>query len=198
MTTRRALGAVGLLAALVFANVQLVDLERLMGGAGREVLMPLAPIDPLSYVQGRYVALNYPLANPNSLIITPVTVDGVEVERWRMWPRTGQMAVTVSVTDTVTAIRLFDAGAALAADEVRWRYRKAGDQLVIGTDAWFCPEERCIDLERTAKFGVFHVDATGRVILVGLADAGRAVIATPPARWWTGRQPSPTATPTAP
>lgn len=195
MSARRLLGAVGLAAALVFANVQLFGLERLMSGAGREVLMPLAPVDPLSYVQGRYVALRYRLDGPDSLIVTPVTVDGVEVERWRMWPRTGRMAVQVDANGVATAIRLHDESAALAPDELLWRYRKEGDELVIGTNAWFCPEERCAELERGAKFGVFKVDATGRVILVGLADEARSVIATPPPRWWTGQQVLPTATP---
>lgn len=195
MISRRALGALGLVAALIFANVQLVGLERLHSGGGRDVLMPLAPVDPLSYVQGRYVALRYRLDNPDSLITTPVKVDGEAVERWRMWPRVGQMAVTVGVTDTVTAMRLHVAGVPLAPDELLWRYRKDGSNLHIGTDAWFCPEEQCTDLERDARFGVFRVDARGRVILVGLANADRALIATPPPRWWTGRQVA-TATPT--
>lgn len=196
MTAPRLLGALALAAALVVANVQVVGLERLMGGAGRAVLMPLAPVDPLSYVQGRYVALRYRLDGDDSLIVTPVEVDGAPVERWRMWPPRGQMAVAVDGDGVAEAIRLHAPGAAVGDDEVVWRYRKVGDGLVIGTDAWFCPEERCLELEQTARFGVFHVDADGRVILVGLADAERRVIATPPPRWWTGAQP--VATPSAP
>ncbi|MEO8083924.1 MAG: GDYXXLXY domain-containing protein [Ardenticatenales bacterium] len=198
MSTRRLLGALGLVAALVFANAQLVGLERLMGGAGRQVLMPLAPFDPLSFVQGRYVALHYRLDGPQSLIVTPVTVDGEVVERWRMWPRTGRMAVLVDADGKAAAIRLHDETAKLAPGEVLWRYRKAGAALIIGSEAWFCPEERCAEFERDAAFGVFKVDDTGRVILVGLADAGGAIMATPPPRWWTGQRVDATATPTAP
>lgn len=193
MISRRTLGALGLVAALAFANAQLVGLERLFGGEGRQVLMPLAPVDPLSYIQGRYVALRYRLEGDESLITTPVRVDGEEVERWRMWPRVGKMAVAVDANGVATAIRLHVESVPVAPDEVLWRYRKSDGDLIIGTDAWFCPEERCADFEGTARYGVFRVDATGRVILVGLADEDRALVATPPPRWWTGER---VATPT--
>ncbi len=190
MSAPRILGALALAAALAVANAQLVGLERLMSGAGRTVRMPLQPVDPLSFVQGRYVALAYAV---EGLVTTPVAVDGERVEPWRMWPRTGRMAVAVDADGAATAIRLLADGAAPGDDEVAWRYRKAGGQLVIGPDAWFCPEETCRDLERTARFGVFHVDARGRVLLVGLADAEGRPVATAPPRWWTG---PPLATPT--
>jgi uncharacterized membrane-anchored protein len=127
--------------------------ERLIA-TGEEVLLDLAPVDPRSLIQGDYMALAWGLERR----APPV-------------PATGAIAVLGLDARRVGSFRRLDDAGPLAADERRFRLAgRADGRAVIEPHSFLFEEGRAPDFA-AAKFGIFRVDAGGRHLLVGLADA---------------------------
>jgi uncharacterized membrane-anchored protein len=152
----------GLTGALVAAGLTIRAKERTLA-EGRTVLLELAPVDPRSLIQGDYMALRYaPKTLPPD---TELAGEGV--------------AILALDRDAVAVFRRLDRGEPLAADEVRLRYRRAGEgEVRYGADAFFF-EEGAAPVYEAGRYGILKVDEDGRSVLVGLADAeGRRIVAT--------------------
>ncbi len=151
----------GLALVLGLANVSIWRYERVVS-SGRPVLLELAPVDPRSLIQGDYTRLRY----ADTALPPPGTAAAL--------PRHGTLVLRLDAHGVGRFARVDD-GTPLAADEVRLRYRRLDDpddaaaRLRIAPNAFFFQEGRA-GLYENARYGVLHVDATGRSVLVGLAD----------------------------
>jgi len=150
--------ALGLVFTLGAVNYDIVGKQKIADN-GAQVLLPIKPADPRSLLQGAYMTLRYaPTALPPDALSESL-------------PRRGTAVVKLDA-DGVAAFARLDDGAALAAGELRLKYkRRLGENEVsYGADSFFFQEGRA-DLYAQAKYGVLRVDADGDSILVGLAGA---------------------------
>lgn len=130
---------------------------------GREVRVPLAPVDPRSLMQGDYMALRFALAD--------------EIERERAQ---GPAAVDPEGPGYDGAfgrapVKLDENGVVALdwnnpAPDLVLRYRVRHGRIWLGTNAFFF-EEGEAPRYTPARFGVFRVDPrSGEAVLVALAD----------------------------
>lgn len=143
-----------LLLVLAVVNVAIARKE-LTATEGRRVYLRLRPVDPRSLMQGDYMRLEYAMAR---------AIEGIET-----WPRDGLLVVRVEPDETATFVRRFAAGEALGADEIRLRYRLRGDDVRIGSDAWYF-EEGQADAWTASRYAELRVDAAGDSVLVNMRD----------------------------
>jgi uncharacterized membrane-anchored protein len=123
---------------------------------GERVFLALAPVDPRSIMQGDYMALRFAVAE--QLGADRNGRDGV--------PR-GAGRVSVNVDERGVATLSPDGKGTL-----HLRYRMRGNQVWLGTNAYFFEEGSAARYEQ-ARFGEFRVDRdTGEAVLVGLRGAG--------------------------
>ena len=130
---------------------------------GREVRVPLAPVDPRSLMQGDYMALRFGLAE--------------QIENARLQGRASADAAAVHEGGFGRAPVRVDAAGVVELDwanptpELSLRYRLRQGRVWLGTNAFFFEEGEAARY-REARFGVFRVDPhSGEAVLVGLADA---------------------------
>ena len=149
---RRALFLITGLGVLAVLGWSVRDLETLRT-SGEVVLLPLAPVDPRSLMQGDYMRLSYALereridldASSDAIILA---LDASRVGSFRRVtgsPGPGEVAFRVT--------------------------RDADGHGVSVAPHSFLFQEGHGDLYARARYGIFHVDGTGRHLLVGLADA---------------------------
>lgn len=153
----------GLALILVVANRDILA-KRQIVAEGRLVLLEIQPVDPRSLLQGDYMALRYAeQVMPAQDMITAL-------------PRSGTAVVALDRNGVARFVRLDD-DSPLAANEQRLRFKHARDSgtLQYGAESFFF-QEGDDDLYGNAKYGVLRVDAEGKSILVGLADASRNML----------------------
>ena len=124
---------------------------------GRAVLLPLAPVDPRSLMQGDYMALEYALTN--------------ELRRMDELNDDGIVILKLDERNIAQFSRLDD-GSTIQGDEVRLRYRiREGrrNNVKIATNAFFF-EEGQGEIYEPARYGEFRVDDSGDAILTQLRD----------------------------
>lgn len=153
---RRAVALLAGLAILAAVNYVVHQREQLLA-AGRVVLLELAPVDPRSLVQGDYMALRFAAATE------AFGPGGTETRT-----ADGHLVLRLDAQGVGRFVR-FDDGSALAADEVRIRYRVRAGQPRFGTNAFFF-QEGTADRYAQARYGELRVDAAGEAILTGLRD----------------------------
>ena len=151
---------IGLLLCLGVPGVLIAGKEHLLT-TGRLVLLPLAPVDPRSLMQGDYMDLRYRLSND----IFGTSSQG------EAWPERGVVVVRVDGDDVGTLVRL-DNGGALAPDEQRLRYHQRRAFPRFGAEAFFFEEGRA-EYYGVARYGELRVAADGEALLAGLRDSDR-------------------------
>lgn len=127
---------------------------------GRTVLLELAPRDPRSLMQGDYMVLNYHLADALRAKLPMRSADGLAV-------------VKIGAQGQAVFERLHRAGEKLQPDEALIRFRKRGDTVRIGAEAFFF-EEGQAEVYAAAKYGELKTARDGDVLLVGLRDSALA------------------------
>lgn len=130
---------------------------------GREVWVPLAPIDPRSLMQGDYMALRFALTNEieRERALGPAVVDP---DGPRYDGAFGRAPVTLDERGVV-ALDWNN-----PAPDLVLRYRLRHGQIWLGTNAFFFEEGEALRYN-PARFGVFRVDPrSGEAVLVALAD----------------------------
>ncbi|MEE8272896.1 MAG: GDYXXLXY domain-containing protein [Alphaproteobacteria bacterium] len=156
-------GALALI--LGFVNFQIADRQAILDD-GRTVLVPLAPVDPRSLMQGDYMRLAYDVPAMEE------PAGGGDP------PREGAVVVTLDQAGIATIDRLDDGGA-LASGELLLRYKlrfPGGGlwwpgqraRLSFG-DSFFFPEGQAHDYGG-ARYAVLKVDEDGESVIAGLAD----------------------------
>ena len=155
----------GLLLVLIVPNMAIVQKERLLKD-GTIVLLELAPVDPRSLIQGDYMRLDYAVARGLS---GPRTRPGVEPAAPRV-PRDGHIVVRLDARGVASFVRWHDEGTPLAEGEHLLRYRRRGNTIRVGTDAFYFQEGHAQRYE-AARYGELRVDESGGSVLVGLRDS---------------------------
>lgn len=132
---------------------------------GRVVLLPLAPVDPRSLMQGDCMALRFALTGQ----IEDARLDGrlPPATRPRFDGDFGRVPVTIDAQGVATP-DWHQPNPAL------WiRYRLRHDRVWLGTNAFFF-EEGEVERYNAARYGVFRVHPqTGEAVLIALADESR-------------------------
>jgi uncharacterized membrane-anchored protein len=139
--------------ALGTVNWLALGRERLAAD-GQVMYLALAPVDPLSPLQGYYMDLRYELAGH-----VPAA------DR----PSSGALVVRLD-GQKATFVRIYQPGAPLAAGEHLLRYRVRSGQVRIGAEAFFFQEGQAA-LYQGARYGELRVAADGTAALVGLRGA---------------------------
>ena len=157
---RAALFWFGLLLCLGVPAGLIVQKETLLS-TGRVVLLPLAPVDPRSLMQGDYMDLRYRVANDYTDAV------GGETEP----AERGTLIVRLDEHGVATFSRL-DTGGPLEPAEQRLKYRNSHGSARFGAESYFFEEGRA-DYYATAKFGELRVSERGDALLAGLRDSDR-------------------------
>lgn len=135
---------------LGLVNYSIYRKESLLA-SGRVVFLDLAPRDPRSLIQGDYMALRFRLQDD-------------------LWAhrnlRDGHIVVALDKRG-IAAFRRLDNGTPLASDELRIRYRVRGDEVKLGTNAFFFQEGH-EKYYRGARYGEARIDAGGEMLLSGM------------------------------
>lgn len=147
---RSLLVLVGLVLALGVVGLQVTTGERIRAD-GEEVLLPLAPRDPRSLVQGDYMRLRWQLERQR-------VPDGAAPEH----------AVLVLDADHVGTFARFD-DTRLAPDERRIDITVVDHRIDAVPDAWLFQEGHA-EVYASARYGVVALTDSGEALLVGLAD----------------------------
>lgn len=129
---------------------------------GQTLLLPLAPVDPRSLIQGDYMVLRYALEQEMGLQRFDELPD---------LPRHGTLVIAIDDARVGHFVRLDD-GSPLAQNELRLEYRlreHGGSRLRIGAESFFF-EEGSAAIYESADFGELIVAEDGEAVLVGLRD----------------------------
>ena len=124
---------------------------------GAVILLPLAPVDPRSLMQGDYMRLNYKLSIVRS------------VEESAGLVQDGILAVSMEKQIAVSDRRI-QSLSELRKGELPLRFRQRGRVLKFGAESFFF-QEGTGEEYTNAKFGKLRVDSDGNPILVALCDA---------------------------
>ena len=125
--------------------------------SGRQVIMPLAPVDPRSLMQGDYMALRFVMPSDREMGFAP---------------EPGKVLYAVLALDergVGKVVRTADGYPTVAANEAVILLRPKNGRWIISTDAWFFKEGTGKKWE-AARFGVFKVGPDGTALLVNLID----------------------------
>lgn len=146
---------------LVVVNLVVWDRERHLH-EGSVVYLALAPVDPRSLMQGDYMALNFEMSNRIQQALSEPLSGAME-------ERNADDHVIVRLDEQRIAHfrRLASGDGALADDEMRLRYRLREGRVKLATDAFFFQEGNAERYE-SARYGRFHVDERGELLLVSL------------------------------
>jgi uncharacterized membrane-anchored protein len=155
---RKPLVVAGVVVVLVAANVLIVQKEQLLA-TGTPVLLELAPVDPRSLIQGDYMRLDY-------------TISRQILEHQEAWPRTGQIVVALDENGVARFVRKYDGRTPLGDRERLLTYRRRGDRIRVGTDAFHFQEGQSPRYWR-ARYGELRVAPSGTSVLIGLRDSSR-------------------------
>ena len=159
MKRRNGMVVAGLL-VLGLVNHAIYEKERQLHD-GVRVLLPLAPVDPRSLMQGDYMRLRYEL----------------ERELMQSLPRDARQT-----DDGFLLVRLDDHGVAslqqrvpeqpeaLPAGMLALQYRVRHGQLKLASNAFFFEEGKG-PVYQPARFGEFRLNEAGGLLLTGLYDA---------------------------
>jgi uncharacterized membrane-anchored protein len=133
---------------------------------GQTVLLPLAPVDPRSLMQGDYMVLRYTLEQEMGFDMFDIGEPNI--------PRHGRVVITVD-DDGVGHFARLDDGRELGEHERRIEYRLRegwSGRVRIGAESFFF-EEGSAQRYEDARYGELVVADDGEVVLIGLRDADR-------------------------
>jgi uncharacterized membrane-anchored protein len=133
---------------------------------GQTVLLPLAPVDPRSLMQGDYMVLRYALEQEMGFDLFVSEPSDI--------PRHGHAVITVDDDGVGHFARINDGGELGERERlIEYRVRDGWNARVrIGAESFFF-EEGSASLYEGAHYGELAVAGDGEVVLIGLRDADR-------------------------
>ena len=155
--TRLLLALAGV-ATLVVANTGIWRNQQLIAH-GQPLYVALAPVDPRSLMQGDFMRLAFQLPSDTDHRLA----QGLPAERQHVVARRDARGVAA-------LLRIATPGQPLAPGEFAIRLTLKSGRWTLASDAWFFREGEGERFAQ-ARYGEFRVDADGRALLVGLADA---------------------------
>lgn len=153
--------------ALGLANVDVWRKETVIS-QGQRILVPLAPRDPRSLMQGDYMQLRFSIPQDIREALDDSTA-------YQLAKRAVVVA-RLNERGVAELLRLALPGEVPAEPEILLPLKQLKGDWVLVTDAYFFAEGQGQRFEQ-ARFGEFRVLPDGRALLVGLADAQGQVIA---------------------
>lgn len=126
---------------------------------GTLVLLPLAPVDPRSLMQGDYMRLNYNYG---------------QIPSWELAKR-GYCVIQLNDSNVATVVRFQPSDKPLAAHERLVKYFIGSGGVRIGAESYFF-EEGTGDKYANAKYGALRLDDKGNSVLYGLYDEQKRLI----------------------
>lgn len=159
--------------ALVAVNVSIWQKEQLLK-QGAVMILPLAPADPRSLMQGDYMALNYALTRPLEQMLYQQAVACGATLSAPCLPASGTLIVDLDAQRHATQAR-FDQGEPLQANQLRVKYHYNSGSLTVGTNAYFFQEGHGERFAQ-ARYGAFRVGSDGTALLTNLLDEQGKVI----------------------
>lgn len=141
---------------LAVANYAIWQKETLIA-RGQPIFVELAPVDPRSLMQGDFMRLHFRL---------PPELDS----EFRYARKRPQVLAIRDQRGVATIAGLYRGGSPLRDNELRIELTPKDGRWVFVTDAWFFREGDAARWE-AARYGEFRVDASGKALLVGMADA---------------------------
>ena len=127
---------------------------------GKTVLLPLAPVDPRSLMQGDYMALDFAINRTAFSAASAEQSEGL---------KDGDLVVSLD-KNSVAHFKRFTDNSAKSGDEVLLSYRIRDGQPKFATNAYFFQEGTAEQYE-SARYGEFRVSKSGNMILTKLRDA---------------------------
>lgn len=151
---------VNLVVLLAYFNYSVAQKEALLKD-GQLVLLPLAPVDPRSLMQGDYMALRYALS-------TDLDTDTI--------PKRGYCVVRLDGNGVASRVRFQKAPLPLHSGEHLIEYTAPDNwNINIGAESFFFQEGQAEKYD-SAKYGGLRVDKNGNSLLVGLYNEQRQQI----------------------
>ena len=152
--------------ALGLANADIWRKEMVIA-KGERILVPLAPVDPRSLMQGDYMQLRF--------VIPQSMRDQLDGSAAYQLSKRAVAVARLNERNEAGLLRLAAPNEALGANEILLPLKQLKGQWVLVTDAYFFAEGEGARFEK-ARFGEFRVLPDGRALLVGLADEEGRVI----------------------
>lgn len=175
------LAIVGLIVVLVAVNLGIKKYETHLVTA-EKVLLPLAPVDPRSLMQGDYMALNYAISEQIMAAIEKqlaTTEDQQPIESLYSLSQDGLVVIKKDTQGVGHFVRLVSPSEedqlSLAKEELLLAYRLRQGQLKIATNAFFFQEGQAAAFEQ-AKYGLFRVNDKGDPLLTDMVNGDFEVI----------------------
>jgi uncharacterized membrane-anchored protein len=162
------------LLVLLILNVMIIQKENVLRN-GQVLLLPLAPRDPRSLMQGDYMAIRYAQPPGRGWSGKPRDDD---------LPYRGSVAFRMDSRNVGSYSRFLPAGAALEPGEIRVHYRKAhrgrwsSQDILFAADSYLFQEGRGKAFDR-ARYGELRVAPSGECLLVNLRDENLEPIGKP-------------------
>ena len=157
----RGLVIAGIALVAVAVNASVWQRESLLRD-GERLVLELAPVDPRSLMQGDYMALRFAVA-------APVRPQGAAPTAGDPLARDGTLVLARDARGVGRFVRILREGEALAAGELKLRYRLRRNDVRIVTNAWFFEEGQGARYA-AARFGELRVGADGEALLTGMLD----------------------------
>lgn len=165
------------LGVIVYAFQVKAERDRLIL-TGKEILLELAPVDPLSLLQGQYMIINFALEREE------IEVKDQEVNSDRIRIKYNESArIVLRYNESgVASFNRFEDGQLLASNEMLFKIKRRTDRKYSNGEVskYFyrinVEQESFLFRENTekkyeeAKYGVFKVGPDGDFVLVDLAD----------------------------
>jgi len=121
------------------------------------MLLPLAPVDPRSLIQGDYMTLRYAL----NRTINQTTYQQKILD--------GHVVVKLDFNQVAQFVRIHDNNTPLKPDEHLLQFRKRATGTRIASEAFFFQEGHANDFNH-ARFGEVKISDSGAAVLTGLRD----------------------------
>lgn len=161
----RAIAVLSLVIILMIANWAIISKEKHLS-EGDIVYLELAPVDPRSLMQGDYMALRFRLANDIYKSLHRPSAN--KVPRREMNASDGYVIVRLDERRTGSFHDLYS-GQALSDNDILMRYRVRNDVVKFATNAFFFQEGNG-KIYQQARYGQFHVDDKGELLLTAMYD----------------------------
>ena len=157
---------VSMIIVLVGINWSIAGKEKHLS-TGHIVYLDLAPVDPRSLMQGDYMTLRFRIGDE----VYQALPKSEEYKRWRHNVESDDGYVIVEQDDKGIAQfkRIDDSNQALAASELRLKYRVRNGAVKFATNAFFF-EEGQGRIYQPARYGQFRVNKKGELLLAGMYD----------------------------
>ena len=153
----------GLVVVLAAANFAISDRQAVIN-SGQPILLELGPVDPRSLMQGDYMVLRY-----HDRLFPPR-------DEMAELPRVGAFVIRLD-DNNVGEFKRVDDGTELEPGEVLLQYKLRDERgrVRLGAESYFFQEGNA-QLFDAGRYGVLHVDDSGKSVLIGLADENYQLI----------------------